>query len=352
MQSRRDDSRITEQATDWLGTLKEGGLQEREAFAAWLRESPRHVGEFLLVSAISREFDGMDPDHALSVEQSPAGLAPNVIELQANPPRRDVARNSRRRWFVAGAAAALAACAITAGWLLVSGAGWKKYTTDSGEQRIFELADGSMIHLNTHSQVNVRLSEQGRDIRLVAGEALFKVARDPGRPFRVYSGDTVIQAVGTEFNVYRRPRGTTVAVIEGLVQVSTADRSRAAAADHATPSAEPAAAGPARLAAGQRVNVTPNGRIEPLPAMDAVNVSAWRQHRLVFLEDRLGDVAAEFNRYNRTPQIRIVGDSVIERQLTGVFDANDPQSLVQFLSGVKELAVDRDADGTIVIRGK
>ena len=49
--SRRDDI-IAEEAAGWLVALADADAQVREAFAAWLRESPAHVREFLSVSAI------------------------------------------------------------------------------------------------------------------------------------------------------------------------------------------------------------------------------------------------------------------------------------------------------------
>ena len=67
-----------------------------------------------------------------------------------------------------------------------------------------------MVHLNTRSRVEVNFTGAARDIRLLEGEALFTVARDPARPFTVYAGTNIIQAVGTQFNVLRRPSGTTV----------------------------------------------------------------------------------------------------------------------------------------------
>ena len=49
---------------------------------------------------------------------------------------------------------------------------------------------------------------------------------------------------------------------------------------------------------------------------------------LVFREDSLGDVAAEFNRYNAL-QIEI--DASATQKITATFDAHDPQSFIAFL---------------------
>jgi ferric-dicitrate binding protein FerR (iron transport regulator) len=51
------------------------------------------------------------------------------------------------------------------------------------------------------------------------------------------------------------------------------------------------------------------------------------------------------------PQIRIEGEALRTRQFSGVFDADDPQSLVDYLNRVAELSVERSADA-IVIRDR
>jgi hypothetical protein len=62
-------------------------------------------------------------------------------------------------------------------------------------------------------------------------------------------------------------------------------------------------------------------------------------------------IAVEFNRYNREPQIRIEGEALQARQFNGVFDADDPESLVRFLESSDGIAVDRSG-GEIVIHAR
>jgi len=56
----------------------------------------------------------------------------------------------------------------------------------------------------------VRFTSNERTIDLLEGQALFRVAKDPARPFVVASDGTRVRAVGTQFDVYRRKTGTTV----------------------------------------------------------------------------------------------------------------------------------------------
>jgi len=83
------------------------------------------------------------------------------------------------------------------------------------------LTDGSVIHVNTQSEVAIRFTENLRTVELFRGEALFEVVHNPNRPFRVVAGDTVTEAIGTTFNVYKTKTQTTIAVIEGKVAVDS-----------------------------------------------------------------------------------------------------------------------------------
>src|SRR5262249_7480712 len=89
------------------------------------------------------------------------------------------------------------------------------------EQRSAVLGDGSLVTLNTASSFEVRMIKDHRIVKLLAGEALFKVAYDSARPFDVTTGDTTVRAVGTQFDVNHRPTSTTVTVVEGRVAVFT-----------------------------------------------------------------------------------------------------------------------------------
>jgi transmembrane sensor len=171
----------------------------------------------------------------------------------------------------------------------------------------------------------VEFTAAARTVRLLEGEALFTVERDRKRPFRVEAGGVVFQAVGTQFNVYRRANITTISVVEGVVQIL------------------PQAPAAARLAAGEQADVARDGQIDKHKVSDLDQVTAWRQRRLVFRGDSLANVASEFNRYNKL-RVEIESPDLRTKRLTGVFNADDPESLVLFLSGDPDLAIESSAD--------
>lgn len=322
---------IAEQAAQWLCNLREADEAQQQQFLAWLKQSPRHVKEFLFADTVWREveqarFVALDLN-ALIGEARANQNSVNVIPLaneDAETPKQ--IRPARHRWLALAAGTALIAvgASLTAWWMMRA----PDYSTTIGEQRSLRLDDGSLLQLNTHSRVEVHYSERVRELRLVEGEALFTVQRDAMRPFLVHAGNTVIQVLGTQFNVYRRPEGTTVAVISGAVQV-IADQKP-----------------PLRLDAGQEVRIAKSGKLLQTQS-EVSDALAWRERRLVFRGETLDAVAAEFNRYNKR-QFRVEGESAKQKLLSGTFDADDPDSLVLFLRRLSDLAVESNEDRLLI----
>ena len=319
MNSRDLDKVLVEQAAELQEAMLRGEPGSREQLVDWL-ESGRHVGHYLTMQLLDDELKNVDPQRRWHLKPEATVGGGNVVALKTTAPGAGV----KSRWWQGPVAAGFAAAALLAlcGFWLWSRTSWHEYATGTGEQRSVELTDGSLIHLNTQSRLEVRLSAQTRDIRLLEGEALFKVGRDRMRPFRVHTGDATIEAIGTEFNVYRRAEGDTeVAVIEGRVRVERG--------------------GAVMLSAGEQARVTEKGSIAKEQKGDINQVTAWRQRRLIFDATPLKTVVDEFNRYNRTPRFVLQAEALAERPYSGIFDADDPESLVLLLEQQPDLRVTR-----------
>jgi len=330
---REEEVLLAECAADWLRRLQAGDATENAAFMAWLKESPRHVREILLLTTWDKLLEHCDPQHHFDVEELHGSTASNVVTLQTDAPAGG-RKQMTRLWTLwrlpvaIGAVAVAVVLGVVLPWGLLD-ALTDTYTTAIGEQRSVTLTDGSVMQLNTRSRLRVDYASGTRDVYLLKGQALFKVAHNAARPFRVHIGDAVIQAVGTQFDVYRRTDRTTVTVVEGVVRV-LGDSART-------------------LTAGEATNVVAGGHVTDRKLVDVVDATAWRQRRLVFRKDSLAYIAAEFNRYNRAPQIRVEGEALGARQFNGVFDADDPQSLLLFLKEEPDLAFETRG-GELIIR--
>ena len=325
-----ESSGAAREAAHWLATLSDANCTaaERQQFFEWLRSSTQNVDEFLRLSALSQRLGRTElwPQDDVATLIASARAQNNVTALasaSANAHRTVPA--SRRRWAIAAAVLLAVAATLLAidGSVLTT---WRQpvYITAIGEQRSITLDDGSIVQLNSRSRLRTQFTAQSRNVELEGGEAIFRIAKDASRPFRVRAGDAHIVAVGTAFNVNAAEAGTIVTVLEGRVRVNRAALA-ASAADAARREID------LELAGGEQLIITRNAAPVRLTLNDTDKVTAWTERRLIFEDTTLISATAEFARYSAR-RIRIDDPQLRERRISGVFDATDPASLVQFLS--------------------
>jgi transmembrane sensor len=368
------NQQIYQEASEWFVECRAGDLEAktRQAFDSWLRKSPEHLKAYLELSAIWNDGPSLDPDGRFDQDTLIAeALAErdNVIDLSAarsgidtpsappedttaavleaaRPPQHQAYR--RFRWRSVAAIAASLVIAGVAALFYVRNLQAPNYATEIGEQRSLTLTDGSTVELNSRSKIVVRYTTQGRNVELLQGQALFRVAKDANRPFVVKTGATLVRAVGTEFDVYQKRDGTVVTVVEGRVAILT---------DHALPeprlqgdendkahqtnlefSAVPKGqVGNILVAAGEQLTVTPK-LISIAEHPNIATATAWTQRQLVFESASLSDVADEFNRYNDR-QLIVADPRLGTFHVSGVFSSTDPASLIRFLRARPELKI-------------
>lgn len=381
------NQQIYKEASEWLVDLRVGDVDAatREKLDAWFRASPEHIRAFLELSNIWEEGGDRDLDRTRSAEDlislartavtnivrlEPAEASTSAhAELQTQsstltPVAASAAKAaplrallSRPWWMNLAASVAFVSIAVAA--LAVYSNRNSTYATGTGQQRTVDLPDGSKVELNARSRIEVRFSQVEREVDLLEGQALFKVAKDAARPFVVKSDTTRVTAVGTQFDVYRKTSGTTVTVIEGRVAVLPPEASTVGSGGTAgrqgssqpgiRANARPPALAVILVSAGEQVTVTPS-KVTPPAHTDVAAATAWTQRELVFDATPLTDVAQEFNRYNEKPLI--VSDVALKDfHVTGVFSSTNPASLLKFLRAQKNIKVD-ETDAAIRITGK
>ena len=181
----------------------------------------------------------------------------------------------------------MAVVAVTTVWSMRDGERFglpRSYATLRGEQRIQRLPDGSVLHLNTDSAVTVRFTRAERLVSLDRGQALFDVAHQDPRRFRVQTDRAGVMAVGTQFDVYRKSGTTTVTVVEGSVEVYRGGAPPTGnLAEHSVHSFRAISSTSVIGSARGDTSMPSGGRLD--------------QRQIVFQDEPLGEVAAEFNRY-------------------------------------------------------
>ena len=215
-----DRKAIEEEAAAWLIKLdgdRAPSAEELASLREWLSRSPVHREQL-------RSFaDFWGKMNVLTDLTVPLGQT----ERRSNRRFVDRARIAMPHFARASLAAAVIVIGIAATfWLrpdpVVNSNDF--YSTAVGQQRSMTLVDGSLVILNTNTQIKVDFNNEYRNIRLLQGEAHFTVAKNPLRPFRVYAGNGRVQAVGTAFSVYLRDDSVDVTVTEGEVVLASIGR--------------------------------------------------------------------------------------------------------------------------------
>ncbi|WP_206599145.1 FecR family protein [Sphingomonas turrisvirgatae] len=264
-----------------------------------------------------------------------------ALEL-ARAKRRPV----RQRWVLGTALAASLVGAIGGGMLLwpaprtaiSSGEQVQRYATAIGQRRDVVLGDGSKVTLNTDSLVEVRYSDDRRDVRLLQGQAMFHVAKNARRPFVVAAGNRQITALGTAFDVQVKREGQVqVLLVEGSVRVDSVRRTGLARLIPALDRTD--------LSPGQQL-VSDGADLVDVSAADVERATAWNRGTLIFRSDSLADAIKEVNRYSAVPLV--VDDPAIARlKVSGIFPAADRDDFLAALEALYPLGAQNEPGGTI-----
>ena len=177
-----------DQAADWVARMDSGNWSEADeaALQTWLAADPRRQGLLLQTQAA-----WMLPD---SVRE------PDVVETP------EPANDTRGKWMRRGVLGGMVAASVAAFVTVRTGFSRDaEFVTRVGEIRRVPLDDGSIMTINSGSELKVSLSPRAREIQLLQGEAWFDVAKDAERPFIVASGPVRAKAVGKSHHI---PAGT------------------------------------------------------------------------------------------------------------------------------------------------
>jgi transmembrane sensor len=329
-----DDARGAEAAL-WLSRQDRGmTTAETEAFRRWMA-APPHAAEFRRLERTWHDLDQIKADSGL-VEMS-----------------RQLDRKTRSRRFGSlGVVAFAAAALVLVGFWVRSrapgappadaAAGPLAYRVVPSAARLLKLPDGSSVALRDDSEVSTDFTPATRRLRLVRGEAHFKVTKNPARPFIVSVGGVAVRAVGTAFDIQFDRDQVEVIVTEGRVTVEDLS------------GAKPPPLVP-QLAAGQRAIISsgtipgrPRVVVDSPAAAQLDQILAWQSTWLVFDRTRLDQAVEAFNRHSS--QRIILGDAALaDRRLGGMFRADNVDGFVRLLGEGVDVRSERRGDNEIVL---
>lgn len=287
------DMDIAMQAAEWLTTLMSGQVTsaEKNAWTNWRLSHPDHERAWKHIEKVSGNFQGLD------------STASRQVLTQ-----RPMTRRKGLKMLL---------------WLSGTGViGWTGMRTESArtmladistgvdQRRELTLADGSQLHLNSSSAVNIRYSNTQRLLQLVKGELFVATAQEAEqayRPFLVETNHGLALALGTRYSVRQDGQFTTVAVQQGMVKITPRSGSASVI-----------------INAGQSATMD----AERADAAQSVSANAWGWMRGQILADGmpLRDFLNELSRYRHG----FLGcdDAIADLRISGVFPLDDTEAVL------------------------
>lgn len=325
-----DFERLQDEAAAWVARLSSDTLSNRDKrlFSEWLNLSTEHEKAF---------------DEACEVwEVSAAAAFLPFAELeQTDRVHTDHHANTHTwysnlpSWQVFALASVVCVATLIYTLFLTSPPASipsYQYVTGPGEHKSIELPDGSVVELNTKSSLSVSYETAERHLTLHKGEAYFSVAPDKKRPFIVDVGLGNVTAVGTAFNIYRKPHETVVTVTEGIVDVREQKD-----ATTPLPNIE-------KLHPAQQIRFDKRG-LSQVSSSEVHKVMAWRDKVLIFDNMELPLAISELNRYLSQP-VDATDSSLAGLRVSGTFSVDAPDATLEALMASFNIVTEKSSSSS------
>ncbi|MCW2269990.1 MULTISPECIES: FecR family protein [Pseudomonas] len=304
---------VDAQASSWFSHNRNNPSREaRKAFAQWMQH----------------------PEHARAYTQFEQ-LWDDLAELtQMNPPVPLVPRKARH-WRPALATAAALLCALLVGNLGGVPGHSRQTVAVNSEPQTLTLPDGSQMNVNAHTRLRIEFDAERRLIHLDQGQLFIDVAADKERPLFVDAGSAVVRVVGTAFDLRRGQRELVLSVAHGQVALDTPGEAH----------------DPALLGARQRAIYDPARGSLSVQTVSDEDVADWRNGHVTFRNRKLSSLIDEISLY-RPAAIVLADPALGQYKVSGNFDVNDPDALLNALPALLPVKTVTLADGRLQIERK
>ena len=335
MSTAQIDQNVLDQADAWVAALRGENVSDKslESFSIWLTADQSHQ------VAWDQSLELWETLGAISCLPVDELLTDELQTKESNKPvspaddQPSLGSGLLEKWQSLWKPVVLAFSLATIGFIAVFNIQpqGEIYTAGTGQYLAVTLADGSVVELNTNSEISVSLTEDSRDIELLKGEVFFTVASDKNRPFIVDVGGATVRAVGTAFNIYRvTDQSAVVSVTEGIVRVEEAGGSSVSSAQSQL------------LTVDQALKID---SVRGLTQSDIENVqaTAWRQGQLLFDNTSIGDAVEMLNRYLHK-QVIVADDVSKNIKISGTFSSRQKKETLGAVANVLGLELTLDGN--------
>ncbi len=174
------------------------------------------------------------------------------------------------------------------------------------------LADGSQIVLRSHSVLYRTSDTETQSEYRLEGEATFDVVHNPERRFVVSGGSAAVSVLGTSFVLSTWGGETRVFLSEGKVELTSLGNSESVI-----------------LQPGESSRVTKEGLVLAPIASDETAFRDWTTNRIVFNQELVGSVLAEFGHHYDVSLI--APDSLVNETVSGAIELSDFDTSLAFV---------------------
>ncbi len=194
---------------------------------------------------------------------------------------------------------------------------YKELSVPKGRKMQITLTDGTIISLNGDTRLKYPLEFNGHTrVVYLSGEAHFKVAKNPSKPFIIHTDKTDTRVLGTVFNVKAYPgeTATILTVEEGRVQFSL----------KADPMKQ------IILIANQQGIATGDQTLDHQQVY-AGGYTAWKDGKLIFNNLSLNEIVPLLNRWYNV-RVTIGNHKLMKERFTGTYQRTSLNAIGQDIS--------------------
>jgi transmembrane sensor len=348
--SANKSSDVTAEACAWIAQLESESMTSDDlaAYKEWVERSPAHKQEIQRLAVLSSEMN-------LLTEMA------QPLKEAATRQRQLSSQNQDGYWSrlrLAGVALIMLLSVYTGNQYIsfYDQNELAMYSTEVGDYREITLSDGTVLELNTDSQIEIDYSEERRKVRLLNGEAFFQVAHNANRPFIVYANEKAVRAVGTAFVVRLSDKALEVLVTEGKVELSAADKSVepndiakglsndnvGESATALTPVVEPIFMRAGETIVYKKIDnkVAIKEKVQVVSKREIKRKLSWQDGLLDFSDTPLIEVVEDLSRYTSI-EIEILDPELRDLKFGGLFRTNELQALFNALETTFDIQVEK-----------
>lgn len=218
---------------------------------------------------------------------------------------------------------------------------WLTKQTQAGQKSRIELADGSIVHLNSNSSLSYPETFTGEErIVKLSGEGFFEITEDKKFPFVVKSQKLRVKVLGTSFNVQNdsTSQKSIITVSSGKVLVSMIENSNKIL-------------DLAQIKPDQQLSFDHRNQNFELKKVNAAIDTGWKDGKLIFENTPMSEVAARLQRWYGI-DIYFENQDINACRFTGKFQNVPLEYILNALTMISSLNYEIDEEQNVTINGE